>query len=359
MRRPEASVVGFLSSARRRRNLRSGLESFALGVAAALVALAACWWGSAAAGQAMPGGWSLGACAAVSGLAMAGTWWVERAKKSDLELARQIDARLGSNGALSAAYEARLREDASPIVLLLERRVIAGIDGSSLRRALPAMGFFWLAPPAIGAALAALALELPPAQVGVSGDASGFSQGPQAAGARAIQRATSALDSARVQGAAARADSALRERLTAELDAVAAGLRGEQAASDQAALQADLLEQVLAERLDLAQDRTALPGDPSLAPGGLQTDPAASGTPVRSGSDAEAAKSLLTNGSPDRTMSGSKRPTAGTSGERTTTPVPESGPGEAGTLAGRWWDERYDPVVQGWRRALDARREQH
>ncbi|MEO6710058.1 MAG: hypothetical protein ABIP42_10815, partial [Planctomycetota bacterium] len=136
----QSPVVGFLGRARKRRNLRSGLESLALGVAAALVALAACWWGSTADGQTMPGAWSLVACAAVSGAAMAGTWWVERAKKSDLLLARQIDARLGSDGALSAVYEARVRDDSSPLALLLEQRVIAGIDGSSLRRALPAMG---------------------------------------------------------------------------------------------------------------------------------------------------------------------------------------------------------------------------
>ncbi|MEO6708557.1 MAG: hypothetical protein ABI054_06815, partial [Planctomycetota bacterium] len=205
---------------------------------------------------------------------------------------------------------------------------------------------------------AALALELPQSRVGVRGGASGFSQGPQVAGARAIQRARSALESARVQSSAARGDSALRERLAAELDAAAASLRSAQGAADMAAEQADLLERVLAERSSLVQDR-GLPGDPNHGPGGLRGDPSASGTPARPGSDPEAAKSLLTNGSPDRTMSGSNQPTAGTSGERSTTPVPESGPGEAGTLAGRWWDERYDPVVQGWRRALDARREQH
>ncbi len=357
-----ASVVEFVARARSRRNLRSALESLALGIAAALIALAACRLSPFPNAEDAVSPLALAVCGALSGLAMAGTWWVERAKKTDQDLARQIDARLERDGALATAYEARVQGNVSALVRVLEGRVSAGLDRESLRRALPALGFIWLAPPACGAALLALVLELPAQRSADSGAAQGATAAAAMSGSRAAAVAKATLDRARLQSSASGIDAALRARLIAELDAAAADIRAALPQISSAGATADsaarLLTELQAERSALAADGSVHPSDPHTPSGGARGVAPGSGAGVESGSGAEADKSLLTNGSSDRTMSGSNRPTAATDGARSTPPSPESGsPGEVGTLAGRWWDERYDPVVQGWRRALAARRE--
>ena len=357
-----ASVVAFVAGARGRRNMLSGLESLALGIAAACMALAACRFGPDAA--LAPGTSALAACGTLCGLAMAGTWWVERAKKTDLELARQIDARLQQGGALATAYEVSLHGEVNALADLLEKRVVAGLGRTSLRRALPALGFIWFAPPAIGAALLALAFELPAPRSAQSQAAESGTAASAAADPRALARARSALDRARQMSFSARNDPRLRAQLIGELAAAARGLDAAGLAPSAPGIAANaspsLLEELAAESAALASDGSVASSDPSTRPAGAHgesQDPAAPGGP---GSGAEGGKSLLTAGPPERTRSGSNRPTAAPNGARPANQVPEAGaPGEQGTLAGRWWDERSDPVVQGWRRALAARAEQH
>ncbi|HUR26863.1 MAG TPA: hypothetical protein VM509_01645 [Planctomycetota bacterium] len=356
-------VVDFVSRARRRRQWRSALESLALGGAAALLALAACRFSLPAHSGSSPSAWAWAACAALSGLAMAGTWWVERAKKSDLELAAQLDVRLARDGALATAYEARVRGMESPLVDLAEERLALALDRPSLRRALPPAGFIWLAPPALAAALFAFALELPLQRELRGGSFAGTT--PDAGLARVSMAARSILQRAqlaRSEPASFASDPLRRAQLVAlidgalsSLDLVAAG------ESDSPSLAADagLRAELRAERDALTEAEKSSARTSNGAPGVPAGDRAAANHGGGAGTATEGDNSLLTNGAPDRTMSGSNRPTADLNDARSPTHVPDPGSGgEAGTLAGRWWDERYDPVVQGWRRALAARKEQ-
>jgi hypothetical protein len=355
---PPAAIVEFMARARARRNLRSGLESTVLGIAAAFVALAACHFSPAQIGRESASAWTLAACAALSGVAMAATWWVERAKKTDLELAWQVDTRLHCDGALATVYEASVRGDGGALLALLEQRVISAQDRSSLARALPGVGFIWLAPPAIGAALLALALELPvqPGRGSIGADQRAGVQGTGDPGPS--DAANDLLRRVRDQSAAAQNDPRLRAQLLREIDTAVAGLRAGNSEGTPATERSRA--ELLAQRARLSEDPSRPPADPNSPPKGALPDPTGPDSRLGAGSTAEGSKSLLTQGGPERTMSGSNRPIAAGNGARSATRSPESGsPGEAGTLAGRWWDERYDPVVQGWRRALAARRGQH
>jgi hypothetical protein len=58
-------------------------------------------------------------------------------------------------------------------------------------------------------------------------------------------------------------------------------------------------------------------------------------------------------------MTGSPTPAEGAGGGTRVAPegaagAPSPSP-EAGVLAGRWWDERYDAIVTGWRAAREER----
>lgn len=333
------SVLQLLAAARRWRTLRSALESAALGLAAAGAGVAAALISGSAASERM----ALCACGLLCGVSMAATWWVERAKLSDLELAQRIDRKLGVDGALATAFELRARGGAGALASLLEQRVLAAVDLRSLRSAMPAAGWIWLAPPAAGAALVAMALELParPRIVPYEAPSVGY------AGARpsALERARDVLDRA-----LAASDPRAADRRRAELDAALLALGpegrrnlepGESVAAADAL--ASRLSAALAELSPAAAPR---PGSPGGAAG-----------QGNGGAAAEAGDSGLAIGSGERTMVGSNRPAAAP-----VVPAPESKPSmsggadEAGTLAGRWWPERYDPVVQGWRRALAARK---
>ena len=351
------SVVDFVALARRRRSLHTALESTALGAAAAAIAVAAALLSLAPAGRGEMDLAALSSCGALSGLAAAGTWWVERAKKTDLELARQIDSRLNCEYALSTAYEACLRGERGAGARWLERRVNAGLDRKSLARAFPGPGWIWLAVPAIGMALLAWVLEAP-SRPALTGSAATFGapSGKRAA-SQTSARARAALARTLEQGPAERNDPVLRTELLAELDSAIDGLERER---DGSGSTGELTQQLAATRADLVGGTPAgspQGANPKTAPTGASPAPQAG---PGDGSPGDGRKSLLTNGSADRTMAGSNRSTAALDGARLPPKGPDTGSsGEAGTLAGRWWPERYDPVVQGWRRALAARRQQH
>ncbi len=354
------TIVEFVASARRRRNLRSALESASLGLAAALIAAAAALLSTTSRDFASRDLFALSACSALSGLAMAATWWVERAKKTDLELATQLDARLECQGALSTAFESCVRGERGAAARWLERRVLHALDDRSLSRALPGPGWIWLAPPAIALALVAMVLEAPARSVAVA-DPTALAA---SAGSQAMARARSALARAREQRSAATNDPQLGAQVVAELAAAAAQLEQAraEAGSDRSGreLARELGRELADLRSKLAQSPKPVPArDPGLeSPSGGAL--AAPGTEPGAGTGADGDKSLLTNGSRDRTMVGSNRSTATADGARQATEEPQAdSKGEAGTIAGRWWPERYDPVVQGWRRALAARPGQH
>lgn len=359
-RESDSSIVEFVARARRRRNMRSGLESASLGLGAALIAVAAVLLSTTSRDFAPKDLVTLAACGALSGLAMAGTWWVERAKKTDLELATQIDGRLECQGALSTAFEACVGGDQSAGARWLERRVLCALDDRSLPRALTGLGWIWLAPPTLALALLAMVLEVPP-RSGAVGDPNTFAA---LAGSEAMARAHAAFARAREQRSAATVDPKLRAQVLALLDAAAAELDQARAGTGMDRPGKDIageLGRELAElRSELAQSPRPVPAGDSGAESPLGGDLAPSVNESGAGSRADGDKSLLTNGSRDRTIVGSNRSTATADGARQATGEPQAGSiGEAGTIAGRWWPERYDPVVQGWRRALAARAGQH
>lgn len=356
----ELSIVEFVARARRRRNLRSGVESASLGLAAALIAVAALLLSTTSRDFAPKDLLAFAACGALSGLAMAGTWWVERAKKTDLDLATQIDARLECQGALSTAFEACDGGDRSAGARWLERRVLCALDDRSLSRALPGPGWIWLAPPTMALALLAMVLEAPARFVAV-GDANTLAA---SAGSMAMARARAAMALAREQHSAAVLDPRQRAQVQALLDAAAAELDQARAGTGMDRPGKDMAGELGRElanlRSELAQSQRPAPAGDSGSESPSGDAVATPGTESGAGSRADGDKSLLTNGSPDRTMVGSNRSTATSDGARRATEEPErDSMGEAGTIAGRWWPERYDPVVQGWRRALAARPGQH
>lgn len=343
-RRSPATVLEVLAQARRRRSWSSALESLALGLAAAGAGAAA----AQVSGSAQVEAASLWACGCLCGASMAGTWWVERAKLSDLDLARRLDRKLEADGALATAFEASRGGTLGSLGALLERRVLDGLDANRLRSALPSPGWIWLAPPALGAALLALAMELPPS-MGAARDAGspgGFEGARSAALGRAQQllertRADAGDDAVRAAELVGEVDRALQE-LQARSRPPSADL-GLAAAADE--LSTRLQEQ--RKRLVAALGQESQAGAPQASPA---AGAAGGGIDSAFGQDRD---SGLAIGSPDRTMAGSNPANLGAN-RASPEPLPGEVVGEAGTLAGRWWPERYDPVVQGWRRALAA-----
>lgn len=356
------SIVEFVAEVRRRRRAFTALESAALGLCAGALGAAAAILSFDAHTSIRDRLAGLVACAALSGAAAAATWWVERAKRTDLELAQKIDGRLGRGGALASVYEALCRGEVGALARSLEQRELSALTKVSLARAQPAPGWIWLAPPAVGLSLAALALEAPgrvsSAHLGQESElaaAGGDRRTPPQSSARA------ALSRAREQRAAAAVDPQARARRLADLDlaGVELGRERERAASRSAAREAiDRLQQEIdRERAlpvtELASAEKGASPAPVRASG---ASPGLGGGPEDS-AGMDATKSALANGPPDRTMVGSNRSTVAAPGAPGSPDQPSTGlSAEAGAISGRWWPERYDPVVQGWRRALAARR---
>jgi hypothetical protein len=338
-----SSIARVLAAARRRRTQNSALESTALGLCAVGIGVAAALLSGTSAEKLA----ALAACGLLCGASMAGTWWVERAKLGELDLARRLDRKLGLDGALATAFELRGDERGGGLVPILEQRVLARLGPEQLRSCQPAPGWSWLALPAIGALMVALALELPSsvAKWDMSRAPGGFQAAPAGplASAEALLQALQSGDldpELDRNGLAAQIEAAL-----AELPSVGPALRTPSGLSA-----AELSAQLL-------QARAALSHRESPGAGAFTSDPrTGSGSGANSSDASEGADSALAIGSLDRTIVGSNPPAAEQHGRPAESPsAPQAGAGEAGTLAGRWWPERYDPVVQGWRRALAAR----
>lgn len=355
---PGAGVLASLAVARRRRNLHSALESISLGLSAAALGAASVVLSldpesSAALGSQ---GVGLALCASLSGIAMAATWWVERAKLTDVGLAARVDQRLGAGGAFATAVEARSSGARDPVTLALESRACAIAAPAAVARVLPRPGWVWLAPPALGCALLAMAVESPQLRsLALHGSLSG-GEGAPAAPSDAAARARSALEALRGEAPGDTADGAERWRL---LETALGDLSRESGSGADPAELASLRRALERERERLLSGPA---GGPETGPGPTAGGPGEGQPPPRGallGSGAsEGGDSLLTGTAPDRTMARPQSTTAPAGGERAVPKDPTADDpalpagSEAGTLAGRWWSERHDPVVQGWQKAL-------
>jgi len=310
----------------RRRALAAVLaESACLALAAGLaVATAAVLSGAAAATR--PGLLA----AALGALACGATWWLQR-RGTALDVARRLDARLDRGGALACAWEcARAGRSGALEAVLLEREA-RSLDGRAAGRAVagPSAGF--VAAPLVAAALLSVALERaparPPAPVAPGGLATAAD--PRPARAEAGAEVTEPIASATPPGAAAGAaqpDASSAAPPTAYREGASSG-----------------------ETVPTG-DRTA---DAATAPAAGAGGPAA----ARPGSALEREpgpqSSTLAEASPGSTMEGSTGPNRGTASTmEPTTPTPgETTPApaaEAGTVGGRWWPARFDPIVRAW-----------
>lgn len=308
----ESAATELLARARRRRRWSCAIESCAAGGSAAGIAVA-----SAIAQQVggAPSFRGLAALGVVCAAAMAATWWFERAKLSDRELALRIDRRLGRDGAWFSLWEARDSGRHSVWIDALEAREAAALPRNAVSTAVPLPSATWLAPPCLAAALLALAWERPgflaPHDSPLAGSVGARGHGlAEEAGARAEPRAPAGATEA----------AARRDLSQARTDPK--GRPAEEVPSEPAA------------------------GSPSVS--------AASGAPALPGA-AEEGNSTLANRGAERTMVGSQRSDAAALGPAAAAEPLKGASDGAGTLTGRWWPERHDALVQGWRRALAAR----
>lgn len=305
-------------------------------------------------------------CAALA----AATWWLEMSLSAPA-VARRIDRRLAAGGELSTAYECALRGMLTPVA----RSLVARAASASRRRMIEAVlprSLPFVALPFLGAAALALALDvgrvdldrsaLPSLTTQLSAELAGLaeaasSHGPGGGPSPDLERERSLRElSSRAKSLARRAregglGAAPAERELAEIGAVLGKL------ARRADLQRDLA-QGLARARTLADSarrasaaardrspRTGVPGSPPEAPLAAPgerdvTGAGAEGTMSRRG----ASSTLDPTG--DAAVSGP--PPAE---ERGAFESPGFLAGESGVIAGRWWDPRYDRLIDAWSKA--------
>lgn len=308
----QSAATEFFARARRRRRWRCAIEASAAGIAAAGVAVAS------AIGQ-QPGRAPevrhLATLGVLCAAAMAATWWFERAKLADRELALRVDRRLGRDGAWFSLWEARRAGLRTAWIEALEAREAAALTPDALSKAMPMPSATWLALPCLAAALLAVAWERPgflaPAGSPGAGLAAGRESGPADPAGAELRGGAAARDAEEASRQIPPPDEAGASRTGPE------GVRIEVAAGSQ----------------------------PESVAGNAATVPTA----------AEEGNSTLANRGAERTMVGSQRSDAAASSAGAAAEPHRGAADGTGTLTGRWWPERHDALVQGWRRALAAR----
>ena len=324
-------LAGRVRLARRRWGVMRAAESALFGLAAAVLTVAA---------ASLSGGAPLHrhalAAAAVSGALAAATWWMER-RRTPRQIARRIDGGLGRGGDFLTAFE---REGAvrNRLERTLVTRVAREVDPAAVRRTVRPPSVALLAVPLVAAALLVLALDL--------AERRGGRAGPHLWNlAVELGRAAGEGDPGADPELAAWAETALAlaeqppppADLARELERIRTGLEAPGRSEAELGRARDLVQRLLAE----------LGGSPAVAAALAPGEPARSG-PVG-----------LAESGEGRTMTGSPSLAEGAGGGSVSAPegvaaAPPVSP-EAGVLAGRWWDERYDAIVSGWREARERR----
>ncbi len=284
---------------------------------------------------------SLGAglAGAVSALLCALTWLAE-GRRTPGEMARRIDRRLERGGAFLTAFECEQRE-AGPLAAALVERVGADVGRRDVRRAVSPPSIAFLAAPLFAAALVLFAVEHGP--------------GAAPAGARPALRALAT----ELGTLAAGAESEPLTELAAEASELAGGeLAPERLASRLRRLRGDLgrVRDTAGAQLERA-DELAESALAALTGAPIEPDAAPPHGAARGGMGA----SDLVRGAPGSTMGGSPSRNEDAPevapADRPDSAGPVASEREAGVLAGRWWDERYDAIVLAWVESEGARRE--
>jgi hypothetical protein len=286
------------------------------------------------------------AAGSIAAAACAATWMFER-QRSAGQIAARMDRRLDQNGALLTAFECEESGAGPAVQRALVARVARQLRPEGVRACVPAPSLAFAALPALATALLAWTLE-----AGAPRD-----RGSDLA---ALSRAVAA------SLAVATGPSEAADGTSARLAELAQRLR---AASEPGRKPAPAgeLEEIEAELARLAENSAAKPelrarleAARELARAAAAGPETRDGRPARRESD-PGRGSGLANGSAGSTMAGS--PTRGTlpraaaepfpADESAPAPAPGEQPPEVGTLAGRWWPERYDALVSDW---IESRR---
>lgn len=316
------SVAAIVARAARRATRLALLEGAAVGAAAALFVAAA----AAASGEGVAA-----AAAAVGGALAFATWVLER-RVAGRALARRLDRALGRGGALITAFDWEREPARGALGAALARAEVRAASPERVRAALRPLGAV-AAAPLVAAALLAAALESRPPT------------GPALAlGAALPGSAPADLDDDEVGAELAPDAPGAAERAPGEGPTPAPEPTEEPGAAPPVGADGGDLEPDR-EAAGRTRERSA-PSAAEVADAPSAVEPEATG---------------LAPGAGDRTMSGrSAGPgpaAAGTGSASAASPVdpptaseapPREAPGEGGSLAGRWWPERYDRLVALW-----------
>ncbi|MCK6446589.1 MAG: hypothetical protein L6Q99_09380 [Planctomycetes bacterium] len=304
--------------------------------------------------------------AALSGVAVAATWWVEH-RPDAARIARRVDRELAQDGALVTAFELEAREERNVLDELLLLRACAGLEPRRVSRA--------IAPPSLvfaGAALCASAVwfgvrelvhvRVPTPLERLLADARGFVAGSaehptSSSAANAAGASRSSLEAARLEVArvAARVRDELARGREPESE-LAGGLARELASELASALEraAEAADGTDASGADAAALRKLADRARSVSarrPSAARSDAPA---PPSNGGDSASA---LANGGAERTIPPFGSAADAASEVPPAEPAPPTGEpsAAAASLAGRWWSARHDAVVSAWIEARRAR----
>jgi hypothetical protein len=282
--------------------------------------------------------------ALVTAALCAATWLYER-RRSRSELVRGIDGRLASAGAFATAVECEER-GAGPLDAALVARVAARVGPREVRGTISPPSIAFVAAPVFAAALVLMALEHAPDRSRFAAQpalrALAAELGAQAEGASSTDPVLELAAEAQRLASEAAAPGEVPERLRRLHEEVEA-LAGESPGLDRAEELADAALEALTG--DPRPDRSPLPERASAA-GSARSDGASAHL-------AQSAAGSTMGGSPSRTQ-GAGDGSLSSVGPADTTGSVER---EAGVIAGRWWDERYDEIVTAWIETGGERRE--
>jgi len=265
-------------------------------------------------------------CGALAALTLA----CER-RRSPRAFARRLDERLAEEGALATAFECEGRSQAGAVAALHAARTAARLDPARVRSALPPASPVFLAALALGAGLAALAIERDAAPVGSDVVATRAGSALARVAALASQPADApteeladALWTAAAVGELEAAPTEERERAALALESLLTGpgqgLEGE----------AERVAQALLDRL-------------RSGPGG---DPGGAGATARTQGGGGSEGPALAAAPLGRTMSDQlEEPPLSPTRPPVVLP-PDIG--AAAAPSGRWWPRRHDAVVAGY-----------